>query len=135
MHEVRGGEIGVIFQEPMSALNPVHRIGQQIVEALRLHKDISAKRTPWEGACELLDDGRHPRAGEAHDGLPAPALRRDAPARDDRDRARLRPDLLIADEPTTALDVTVQAQILDLMAKMQDGAGHVHHCSSPTTSA
>jgi oligopeptide/dipeptide ABC transporter ATP-binding protein len=118
IRKVRGGEIGVIFQEPMSALNPVHRIGRQVAEVFRLHQKIS-KRDAWEAATEMLKLVR----------IPAPEKRMlDYPhhlSGGMRQRIIIalalacRPSLVIADEPTTALDVTVQAQILDLMARLQ----------------
>jgi len=119
MRRVRGGDIGVIFQEPMSALNPVHRIGRQVAEVFRLHKKIS-KADAWDAALEMLKLVR----------IPAPEKRMmDYPHQlSGGMRQRIvialalacRPSLVIADEPTTALDVTVQAQILDLMAGLQD---------------
>ena len=122
MYKTRGNEIGVIFQEPMTALNPVQRVGKQIIEALLLHKDIS-KREALQHAVELLDAV----------GIPSPERRiSDHPhelSGGMRQRVMIAialccdPDLLIADEPTTALDVTVQAQILDLMSKMQKERG------------
>ena len=122
MYKTRGNEIGVIFQEPMTALNPVQRVGKQITEALLLHKDIS-KREALQHAVELLDAV----------GIPSPERRiSDHPhelSGGMRQRVMIAialccdPDLLIADEPTTALDVTVQAQILDLMSKMQKERG------------
>ena len=122
IHEVRGGEIGVIFQEPMSALNPVHRVGRQIAEGLRLHKKLSAKDALQE-AVRLLEMV----------GIPAPEQRiMDYPHQLSggmRQRVMIaiaiacKPDLLISDEPTTALDVTVQAQILELIEKMQTELG------------
>jgi len=122
MYKTRGNEIGVIFQEPMTALNPVQRVGKQITEALLLHKDIS-KREALLHAVELLDAV----------GIPSPERRiSDHPhelSGGMRQRVMIAialccdPDLLIADEPTTALDVTVQAQILDLMSKMQKERG------------
>jgi len=118
IRKVRGGEIGVIFQEPMSALNPVHRIGRQVAEVFRLHKKIS-KRDAWDAATEMLklvripdpekrmlDYPHHLSGGMRQRIVIALAL-------------ACRPSLVIADEPTTALDVTVQAQILDLMARLQ----------------
>lgn len=122
MREVRGGEIGVIFQEPMSALNPVHRIGKQVAEVFRIHKNMS-KKDAWDAATEMLALLR----------IPAPEKRMlDYPhhlSGGMRQRVVIalalacRPDLLIADEPTTALDVTVQAQILDLLGSLQSEMG------------
>jgi peptide/nickel transport system ATP-binding protein len=118
IRKVRGGEIGVIFQEPMAALNPVHRIGRQVAEVFRLHKKIS-KKDAWDAATEMLQLVR----------IPAPEKRMmDYPHQlSGGMRQRIvialalacRPSLVIADEPTTALDVTVQAQILDLMERLQ----------------
>jgi peptide/nickel transport system ATP-binding protein len=118
MRRIRGGEIGVIFQEPMAALNPVHRIGRQVSEVFRIHKKLS-KRDAWAAATEMLDLVR----------IPAPEKRMmDYPhhlSGGMRQRVVIalalacKPSLLIADEPTTALDVTVQAQILDLMERLQ----------------
>jgi len=122
MRKVRGGDIGVIFQEPMAALNPVHRIGKQVSEVFRLHKKISRKDA-WDAATEMLHLVR----------IPAPEKRMmDYPhhlSGGMRQRIVIalalacRPSLVIADEPTTALDVTVQAQILDLMGRLQSEMG------------
>lgn len=122
IRKIRGGEIGVIFQEPMAALNPVHRIGKQVSEVFRIHKKLS-KKDAWDAATEMLKLVR----------IPAPEKRMmDYPhhlSGGMRQRVVIalalacRPALVIADEPTTALDVTVQAQILDLMAKLQDEMG------------
>lgn len=122
IRKVRGGDIGVIFQEPMSALNPVHRIGRQVAEVFRLHKKIS-KKDAWDAATEMLQLVR----------IPAPEKRMmDYPHQlSGGMRQRIvialalacRPSLVIADEPTTALDVTVQAQILDLMGSLQSEMG------------
>jgi peptide/nickel transport system ATP-binding protein len=122
MRRIRGGEIGVIFQEPMAALNPVHRIGRQVSEVFRIHKKLS-KRDAWAAATEMLDLVR----------IPAPEKRMmDYPhhlSGGMRQRVVIalalacKPSLLIADEPTTALDVTVQAQILDLMERLQSEMG------------
>ena len=122
IHKIRGGEIGVIFQEPMAALNPVHRIGRQVAEVFRIHKKIS-KKDAWAAATEMLELVR----------IPAPEKRMmDYPhhlSGGMRQRVVIamalacRPSLLIADEPTTALDVTVQAQILDLMGRIQSEMG------------
>lgn len=122
MREVRGGEIGVIFQEPMAALNPVHRIGKQVSEVFRIHKNMG-KKDAWDAATEMLALLR----------IPAPEKRMmDYPhhlSGGMRQRVVIalalacRPDLVIADEPTTALDVTVQAQILDLLGGLQSEMG------------
>jgi peptide/nickel transport system ATP-binding protein len=113
---VRGGSIGMIFQEPMTALNPVMTIGDQIIESLIEH---SAARNARARAVELLDLVRLPEPQRKIDDYPHRL------SGGMRQRAMIamalacRPRLLIADEPTTALDVTIQAQILDLLARMQ----------------
>ncbi len=122
IRRVRGAEIGVIFQEPMAALNPVHRIGKQVSEIFRIHKKIS-KKDAWTAATDMLDMVR----------IPAPEKRMmDYPhhlSGGMRQRVVIamalacRPALVIADEPTTALDVTVQAQILELMKGLQSEMG------------
>ncbi len=122
MRKIRGGKIGVIFQEPMAALNPVHRIGRQVAEVFRIHTKLS-KRDAWAAATEMLNMVR----------IPAPEKRMmDYPhhlSGGMRQRVVIalalacRPSLIIADEPTTALDVTVQAQILDLMGRLQAEMG------------
>ena len=119
---IRGKDIAMIFQEPMTALNPVFTVGDQIAETLMLHEGLE-RRAAWEKAAELL----------AEVGIPEPAIRvRNYPfelSGGMRQRVMIaialacRPAVLIADEPTTALDVTVQAQILDLLREMQDRVG------------
>lgn len=117
MNKVRGNEISMIFQDPLSTLNPVHTIGRQISESIILHQNVSKKEAEKQ-AIELL----------TLVGIPSPEKRaREFPhnlSGGMRQRAMIavalacRPQLLIADEPTTALDVTIQAQILDLMKKL-----------------
>jgi peptide/nickel transport system ATP-binding protein len=122
LREIRGNEISMIFQDPMTSLNPVHTIGRQLVEAILLHRDVT-KRVARLRALELLKAVGIPRAEGRIDDYPhqfsggmrqrvmiAMALIND-------------PDLLIADEPTTALDVTTQAQILSLMKRLQEDFG------------
>ena len=122
MRAIRGNEISMIFQEPMSSLNPVLTIGRQIAEAVWLHQDLS-RAAAMEKAVEMLRLVK----------IPAPAQRaRDYPHQLSggmRQRAMIamalacNPQLLIADEPTTALDVTIEAQILDLLRRLQDELG------------
>ena len=122
MRAIRGNRISMIFQEPMTSLNPVMTIGQQITEAVRLHRSLSRKQAR-EQAVEMLRIVR----------IPAPEQRaREYPHQLSggmRQRAMIamalacRPALLIADEPTTALDVTIQAQILALMLDLQKQLG------------
>ena len=101
----------------MTSLNPVQRIGNQITEPLQdLH--LKLRKEANATAVSLLTQVGIPSPVSAT-GLPVPAVRRHAPARDDRDRAGLRARVLLADEPTTGLDVTVQAQILDLLGQLQ----------------
>jgi ABC-type dipeptide/oligopeptide/nickel transport system ATPase component len=122
MRAIRGAEIALIFQEPMSSFSPVHTIGNQIIEAILLHQNVD-KREARARALEVL----------RRVGIPLPEQRLDAYAYQLsgglRQRAMIamalscNPSLLIADEPTTALDVTTQAQILDLMRHLQHEYG------------
>ena len=122
MREVRGGLGAMIFQEPMTSLNPVQSVGDQVVEALRLHERVS-KAAARARVVELFESVRIPDAAQCLTAFPhqlsgglqqrvmiAMAL-------------ALRPKLLIADEPTTALDVTIQAQILELIRELQQESG------------
>jgi peptide/nickel transport system ATP-binding protein len=120
--KIRGGRIGLIFQEPMSSLSPVHTIGSQIVEALRLHRKLS-KREARTATIDLLRQVEIPNPDRMVDrytfefsgGMRQRAMIAMALACD--------PDILIADEPTTALDVTTQAEILDLIKRLQQSRG------------
>ena len=114
---VRGNRIAMIFQDPMMTLNPVLRIDTQMIEAVRAHAAVSAEAAR-ERAREALVRVGIPSPDERLRRVSAPVLRRHAPARRDRDRALNKPDLIIADEPTTALDVTIQGQILAEMQKL-----------------
>jgi oligopeptide/dipeptide ABC transporter ATP-binding protein len=118
LQRIRGNEISVIFQEPMTSLNPVFTVGDQITEAILLHQGVSEDQA-WEIAMDML----------IAVGIPAPESRIDEYPHQMSGGMKQRvmiamalacqPDLLIADEPTTALDVTIQAQILELLKKMQ----------------
>lgn len=119
MTEIRGNEISMIFQEPMTSLNPVYTVGKQIGEVIRRHERLDKKQTR-EKAIEMLKKV----------GIPAPERRVDEYPHELSGGMRQRvmiamalacnPELLIADEPTTALDVTIQAQILELMKKLKN---------------
>jgi oligopeptide/dipeptide ABC transporter ATP-binding protein len=122
IRQIRGREIGLVFQEPMSSFSPVHTIGNQIVEAVRLHSDLTRAEATDKAIHQLQQVGTpHPRhilqqyAWELSGGL--------------RQRAMIAmalvsgPSVLIADEPTTALDVTTQAQVLELLRSLQQQHG------------
>ncbi|OLF18447.1 ABC transporter ATP-binding protein [Actinophytocola xanthii] len=123
LRAVRGGPVGMIFQDPMTALNPVMTIGDQIAEAVLLHQERRDRRAAQARAVELLelvgvpDPGQRARQypHEFSGGMRQRAMIAMAIAND--------PDLIIADEPTTALDVTIQAQVLDLIQKAQAETG------------
>jgi oligopeptide transport system ATP-binding protein len=120
MREVRGGEIAMVFQDPLSSLNPLMTVGYQVAEAIALHQKVGMK-IAWERAVEMLDRVR----------LPEPEVRAHSYPHQlsggQRQRVMIamafacNPQIVIADEPTTALDVTVQRQILDLMLDLREG--------------
>src|SRR4051812_6189855 len=122
LREIRGNEIAMIFQDPMTSLNPVQKIGEQLGEAMRLHEDVS-KRGARKRSVELLQAVGIPRAERRIDDYPHQF------SGGMRQRVMIamalinNPDLLVADEPTTALDVTTQAQILSLIEKLQEEFG------------
>jgi peptide/nickel transport system ATP-binding protein len=119
LRSIRGNKVTMIFQDPMTALNPVYSVGWQLSEAVLTHRDVSKKQA-WDRAVELLDLV----------GIPQPGARAEAYPHEFsggmRQRAMIamaianEPEIIIADEPTTALDVTVQAQILELLNKIKE---------------
>ncbi len=114
---LRGNRIGMVFQEPMTALNPLHTVGHQIAESLRLHKQVSRRAARAE-ALRLLERVQLPQAARRLDAFPHQL------SGGQRQRVVIAialacgPDLLIADEPTTALDVTIQREVLDLIQQL-----------------
>jgi peptide/nickel transport system ATP-binding protein len=122
MEKIRAKEIAIVFQEPMTSLNPVYTVGQQIAESVRLHEGLS-KAAARERAIEMMRRVRIPTPERRVDDYPHQF------SGGMRQRVMIamalacNPKLLIADEPTTALDVTIQAQILDLLAELQAESG------------
>jgi peptide/nickel transport system ATP-binding protein len=122
LRDIRGNDVAMIFQDPMTSLNPVHKIGDQLAEAMRLHEDVSRGQAKAR-ALDLLKAVGIPRPERRIDDYPHQF------SGGMRQRVMIamalinNPDLLIADEPTTALDVTTQAQILTLIEKLQEEFG------------
>ncbi len=122
LRDLRGNEISMIFQEPMTSLNPVYTVGEQIAEVLREHQNLS-KPAAHKAAIELLDAVRIPNPQSRVDDYPFQM------SGGQRQRVMIaialacKPKILIADEPTTALDVTVQAQIFDLLRDLREQTG------------
>jgi peptide/nickel transport system ATP-binding protein len=118
LRAIRGNQISMIFQEPMTSLNPVFKVGDQIAETLRLHKGLSNKEA-WEKAVDLMNQVGIPKAPQSAHKYPHEM------SGGQKQRVMIamaiscEPKLLIADEPTTALDVTIQKQVLDLLFKLQ----------------
>ena len=123
LRQLRGARVGMIFQDPMSSLNPVLTIGKQVEEALRIHHDRLGRRAAREQAIELLADVALPNPRRQADAFPFEL------SGGMRQRVMIaiaianQPDLIIADEPTTALDVTIQAQILELLKRQVTDRG------------
>ena len=126
MRRIRGNRISMIFQEPMTSLNPVLTVGDQIAETLQIHQSLG-RRTAWNRAIEMLALVRiaepQRRAGEYPHQLSGGMRQRVMIAI----ALACNPRVLIADEPTTALDVTIQAQILNLMLELKEKFGHGDH--------
>jgi len=123
LRRVRGERVGMVFQDPMTSFNPVYRIGDQIVEAIRAHREDVDKAGAHRQAVELLDSVGIPDAERRVDDYPhefSGGMRQRAMI---AMALALEPELLIADEPTTALDVTVQAQILSLLERLNRERG------------
>ena len=122
MRDVRGNDIAMVFQEPMTSLNPVFKIGAQVAEAIRIHRKVS-KKEAWKQAGDMLElvsiPDPHKRLHDYPHQLSGGMRQRVMIAM----ALSCDPELLIADEPTTALDVTIQAQIMELLAGLQKKLG------------
>ena len=130
MRSIRGNEIAMIFQEPMTSLDPLYTIGNQLLEAIILHQDVN-KQEARERGVEALAKVQLPEPARIFDSYPHQL------SGGMRQRVMIaialscNPSLLIADEPTTALDVTTQAQILELMSRTPARPGDEHHFHHP----
>jgi ABC-type dipeptide/oligopeptide/nickel transport system, ATPase component len=122
MEKIRGGRVAMVYQDPMASLNPVRTIGHQLIEAIRLHSDLS-RSAAWHRAMELLDEVGVPQAAERLRQYPHEF------SGGMRQRVMIamamsaNPDVLLADEPTTALDVTTQSRIIDLLDQLANTTG------------
>jgi oligopeptide/dipeptide ABC transporter ATP-binding protein len=120
LQKVRGGEIAMIFQDPMTSLNPVYKVGAQIVEMIRAHEPSTSKQQARRRALDLMRQVGIPNVEQRVDSFPHEF------SGGMRQRAMIamglacNPDILVADEPTTALDVTIQAQIIELIDRLKD---------------
>ena len=120
LETIRGKEVSMIFQDPMTSLNPVFTVGEQIAESIEIHENVT-KEEAWEKACEMMElvgiprDRAHEYPHQFSGGMRQRVVIAIALA--------CNPKLLIADEPTTALDVTIQAQVLDLMRRLKEQYG------------
>ena len=133
LRKIRGSEVGVVFQDPMTSLNPMYSVGRQVGEAIKIHQPGLSRKEIAAAAIDLLasvaipapKDRIHSYPFELSGGMRQRVMIAIAIANN--------PALLIADEPTTALDVTIQAQILRLLKQLAAGARHVAHPDHATT--
>ena len=132
MRQRRGKDIAMVFQEPMTSLNPVLTVGRQLTEALEMHLDLS-KSAAYTRAGELLEEVGIPDPGRRLDDYPhhmSGGMRQRVMV---AMALSCEPKVLLADEPTTAVDVTIQAQLLELINRLSPGSAVLPSSSSPTT--